>query len=145
MEHLPVLLYFLKSTVASLVSGLMGKGRSFESGGNTKSFVKRCLRIASLSVAVAEYLIMKWNHCKNINHPSGLWILTSIYIFLIHSFKTGKNSKQFFFLEKTKFHLQTQMPCLGENIRRKRIRILLKVFSQILPFLSLYLQKLLQL
>lgn len=59
MGHLPVLLYFLKSTVASLLSGLMGKGRSFESEGNTKSFVQRCLRIASLSVAVAEYLIMK--------------------------------------------------------------------------------------
>lgn len=59
MGHLPVLLYFLKSTVASLLSGLMGKGRSFESEGNTKSFVQCCLRIASLSVAVAEYLIMK--------------------------------------------------------------------------------------
>jgi len=59
MEQLPVLPYFLTSTVVCLASVLMGRGRSFENGGNTKSFVKYCLRITSLSVTVIESLIMK--------------------------------------------------------------------------------------
>lgn len=71
----------------------MGNGTSFESGGNMKSFVKHCLKIASFSVSIKEPQIMKVSHCKNTSLPSGLRILTNTCNFLkIHLFKTDKNS-----------------------------------------------------